>query len=333
MSTGTPPPKKRTSLFAQNSAKQKSSPSPRRGRSFKKAKKQEEIKEEQVLSLAQMAMNIRDMEEQGQADLAAVLPKEEREKLSKICDIFSGRRTGKNRFKDIVKSEIDREKEISKGIANNQIIAAVGRRHYERSEIYEDNLEEESEKLEKSGKETDQLKLKVKAAKARYLTAFEKKPKEEEKKKPDHREYGLWDSVNSLKVLPTLLKVKKEWMPHDWDNILEQLKEEGRDLASIDADLKEICHGSSGTTKKKTGKYLMPEDILWCRKHARFAERDLLKWFRRYRTKCPSGDLNIAQFKELYKVPFPMAEVDIVAGIIFEVYDEEKAGKLDFKVR
>ena len=38
-------------------------------------------------------------------------------------------------------------------------------------------------------------------------------------------------------------------------------------------------------------------------------------------------------FKELFKVPFPIADLELVAEIVYEVYDEEKTGNLDFKVR
>ena len=68
-------------------------------------------------------------------------------------------------------------------------------------------------------------------------------------------------------------------MPDDWDQILEALKKEGRDIAAIDADLREICRVQ--TARHETGKYLMPEDLRWCRDHSQFPEKDLLKWFKR----------------------------------------------------
>ncbi len=48
------------------------------------------------------------------------------------------------------------------------------------------------------------------------------------------------------------MRVKKEWVPPDWEQIMEKMKEEGRDAASIDNDLKQICH-SQDEKVKKTG--------------------------------------------------------------------------------
>ncbi len=84
-------------------------------------------------------------------------------------------------------------------------------------------------------------------------------------------------------------------------------------------------------TRKTTGKYLMPDDIQWCRKHARFREKDLLKWFRRFRERCPKGTMNQEEFKPLFKSAFPVADVDLVSEIVFEVFDPEGKQKLDFK--
>ncbi len=66
-------------------------------------------------------------------------------------------------------------------------------------------------------KRSASLKMKVKAVKARYLSAFEKKPTEEEKRakeeearreKMETRQFGLWDSVTTGKVLPKLFQVR-----------------------------------------------------------------------------------------------------------------------------
>ena len=81
----------------------------------------------------------------------------------------------------------------------------------------DDDDDDEEHSLEKK-KKGDSFKLRVKAAKARYLSLFEKKPTEEEvraneeqkkKEKTDTRQYGLWDSVTTKKVLPTTFRVSQ----------------------------------------------------------------------------------------------------------------------------
>ncbi len=275
-------------------------------------------------------------------EVATALSEEEKDTLTTICKFISGSKTGdgkKKTFKDIAREEILREpSELSKMIANAKVISAHGRRHFEKEEIFPEIFEPQDENEVVPLNDNEELKFKVKAAKARYLTMFEKKvtKEEEEQQKlakavPDPKAYGLWDSVSSVKALPTLMKVKKEWVPKDWDKIMENLKKEGRDVASIDADLKDICHGAKELGRSKTGKYLMPEDIKWCRQHARFSEKDLLKWFRRFRERCPKGVMNEKIFKELFKEAFPTADVEVVSGVVFEVFDNEKK-ELDFKV-
>jgi hypothetical protein len=157
----------------------------------------------------------------------------------------------------------------------------------------------------------------------------EPEPKPEDVIDTNPKSYGLWDSCNDVKILPTLLKVKREWHPPDWERILQTMKEEGRDAASIDADLRELSQ-TRDYARKKTGKYLMPEDLAWCRKHSRFRERDMLTWFKRYRAESPSGAMNRTEFGQLFKAAFPFSDVDAVASIIFELFDSEG---LDFKVQ
>ncbi len=59
----------------------------------------------------------------------------------------------------------------------------------------------------------------------------------------------------------------------------------------------------------------------------------LIAYLFRFHQKCPKGDMDANAFKELFKVPFPIADLELVAEIVYEVYDEEKTGNLDFKVR
>ena len=294
-------------------------------------------------SLAQLAIKVNALSSRGKGvtadDVTSKFTKTEQANLATICNIISGGKSGgeKKTFKNVARDEILREpSEVDKMLAGAKVITAFGRRNFDKEEIDPDDGKDEEEV---PLTDNEELKFKVKAAKAKYLAMFEKKLTEEEKEQkklaelnPDPKAYGLWDTVHSMKVLPTLMKAKKEWVPKDWDKIMEQLKEEGRDLATIDADLKEICHGQQDLGRKKTGKYLMPDDMRWCRKHARFSEKDLLKWFRRFREKCPKGVMGRKTFMELYKLAFPGADVDVVADITFEVFGAEKTDELDFKV-
>lgn len=249
--------------------------------------------------------------------------------VDQICEIFSQPIREKKSLKDLARREMGRElSEFEKMIQQSNIIS-VGRRQFDPNEL----VNEQGNGTLSDEEETDPKK-RIQNAKPRYLEMFAKPEEIENLNNPpidsNPKTYGLWDTVTDVKILPTLMRVKREWQPPDWEKTLENLKVEGRDLASIDNDLKEISHGRE-KERKKTGKYLMPEDLSWCRKHCRFKEKDLLKWFRRFREECPLGTMDKAQFCKLFKTAFPLAEEDEMAEVAFMLLDVEEEGGLDFK--
>ena len=92
-----------------------------------------------------------------------------------------------------------------------------------RCEIVAQKEDEEGDEKKKEDEEDQEedisegnSKFRMKAVKAKYLSLFEKKPTEEEvrakeeqkkKEKTETRQYGLWDSVTTKKVLPTSFTV------------------------------------------------------------------------------------------------------------------------------
>ncbi|TRY61456.1 hypothetical protein TCAL_06680 [Tigriopus californicus] len=249
--------------------------------------------------------------------------------VDQICQAFSQPIREKKSLKDVARSEIGRElSEVEKMIQQSQVIS-VGRRQFDPDEL----VNEHGNGTNSDEEETDPKK-RIQNAKPRYLEMFAKPEEIENLNKPpmdpNPKTYGLWDTVTDVKILPTLMRVKREWQPPDWEKTLENLKVEGRDLASIDNDLKEISHGRE-KGRKKTGKYLMPEDLSWCRKHCRFKEKDLLKWFRRFREECPLGTMDKDQFSKLFKTAFPLAEEEEMAELAFHFMEQEGEGGLDFK--
>ena len=261
----------------------------------------------------------------------------------------------KKSFKDIAIAEIRREPDaLDRLLAGTQVVAAFGRRQFDKSEIMDDEGEDEEEEEDVGDPDDPQadLKRKVKAAKPKYLEMFKKEaPKTEaelkqeaeakEKRKDEERKtaqsYGLWDDVKNKKMLPKLAKgVKKEWVPPDWEQMLAKLKEEGRDISAIDNDLKDINKVGKEVGRTKTGKYLMPDDLRWCRKSTKFGEKDVLKWFRKFRGGCSQkGEIGKEAFKGLFLSAFPLGDADIFADAIFEVFEMETREEegLDFKVR
>lgn len=82
----------------------------------------------------------------------------------------------------------------------------------------------------------------------------------------------------------------------------------------------------------------MPEDITWCRGRTKFAERDLVAWFKRFRKEVGAARdnrINLKGFAKLFNMGFPNSDVEALNDFIREVYlNKLKAHKftLDFKV-
>ncbi len=135
-----------------------------------------------------------------------------------------------------------------------------------------------------------------------------------------------------MKALPTLFRARKEWVPPDWDKTLELMKAEGRDISSIDHALKDITK-QKDEERSKTGKYLMPNDLAWCRKYTRFKEKDLLAYLKKFRQASPKGDMNRAEFETLFKKAFPGAQnPEDFINAVFDQLPESQKDKMDFKV-
>ena len=131
------------------------------------------------------------------------------------------------------------------------------------------------------------------------------------------------------------MRIKKEWVPPNWDEIMDQMKKDGKDGKSIDSDLSKISNANS--EQKETGKYLMPADISWCRGKTKFTEKELIQWFRRFRKYCtPKGKIGPEGIAQMFKLGFPLfEELDEVIPVITQVYQVKgvkNINQLDFKV-
>ena len=80
----------------------------------------------------------------------------------------------------------------------------------------------------------------------RQLTNVMQKPEVQLNQNPIN--YGAWDTCSSAKAVPinTVMRAKREFVTPAWEReALAKLKEEGRDIASIDKDLK-VREGDDG---------------------------------------------------------------------------------------
>lgn len=129
--------------------------------------------------------------------------------MESICGAFASTiKTDKRSLKDVARSEMIREETsiLDRMMADSKTMA-VGRRQFDEDEIVPEDDEEEEE-------DEEELAVKIKKAKPRYMEMFAKpkpepEPEQEEQIDTNPKNYGLWDAVSDVKILPTLLKV---WM-------------------------------------------------------------------------------------------------------------------------
>ncbi|KAK9456611.1 hypothetical protein V1511DRAFT_456750 [Dipodascopsis uninucleata] len=62
-----------------------------------------------------------------------------------------------------------------------------------------------------------------------------------------------------------------------------------------------------------------------------FDRRELQQWYKDFLKDCPSGQLTKAEFQKIYKQFFPFGDPSSFAEYVFNVFDNDRSGTIDFK--
>ncbi|GBB98307.1 hypothetical protein RclHR1_00320002 [Rhizophagus clarus] len=62
-----------------------------------------------------------------------------------------------------------------------------------------------------------------------------------------------------------------------------------------------------------------------------FKKKELQQWYKGFSKDCPTGELGKTEFQKIYKQFFPFGDPSRFAEYVFNVFDEDKNGKIDFK--
>jgi len=76
---------------------------------------------------------------------------------------------------------------------------------------------------------------------------------------------------------------------------------------------------------------LSPEELQELTKNTYFDKKELQQWYKGFLKDCPSGQLNKEEFGKIYKQFFPFGDPGEFADYVFNVFDDDKNGTIDFK--
>lgn len=62
-----------------------------------------------------------------------------------------------------------------------------------------------------------------------------------------------------------------------------------------------------------------------------FDRKELQQWYKGFLKDCPSGQLDKEEFQKIYKQFFPFGDPSTFSEYVFNVFDEDKSGTVDFK--
>ncbi|KIM46297.1 hypothetical protein M413DRAFT_65187 [Hebeloma cylindrosporum] len=81
----------------------------------------------------------------------------------------------------------------------------------------------------------------------------------------------------------------------------------------------------------KSQSKLSQEQLADLQKNTYFDKKELQQWYKGFKKDCPSGHLDKAEFSRIYKQFFPFGEPAEFADYVFNVFDADKSGHIDFK--
>ncbi|KAH9965735.1 EF-hand [Russula dissimulans] len=81
----------------------------------------------------------------------------------------------------------------------------------------------------------------------------------------------------------------------------------------------------------KSQSKLTPEQLSDLQRHTHFDKRELQQWYQGFIMDCPEGRLDKKDFGKIYSQFFPFGDPGEFADYVFDVFDENKNGYIDFK--
>ncbi|CAL8295093.1 unnamed protein product [Gadus morhua 'NCC'] len=83
-------------------------------------------------------------------------------------------------------------------------------------------------------------------------------------------------------------------------------------------------------TMGKSNSKLKPEVVEELTRKTYFTEKEVQQWYKGFIKDCPSGQLDAVGFQKIYKQFFPFGDPTKFASFVFNVFDENKDGRIEF---
>lgn len=81
----------------------------------------------------------------------------------------------------------------------------------------------------------------------------------------------------------------------------------------------------------KASSKLTKEDLRQLKSETYFESKELQQWYKGFLKDCPSGELTRDGLREVYKKFFPYGDPSTFSDLVFQVFDTDKSGTVDFK--
>lgn len=76
---------------------------------------------------------------------------------------------------------------------------------------------------------------------------------------------------------------------------------------------------------------LSQEQLTELQRSTHFDKKELQQWYKGFLKDCPSGMLTKEEFQKIYRQFFPFGDPSSFADYVFNVFDSDKSGSIDFK--
>ncbi|TID22251.1 neuronal calcium sensor 1 [Venturia nashicola] len=76
---------------------------------------------------------------------------------------------------------------------------------------------------------------------------------------------------------------------------------------------------------------LSQQELSDLQKATHFDKKELQQWYKGFLKDCPNGKLSKEEFQKIYKQFFPFGDPSSFADYVFNVFDADKSGTIDFK--